>query len=106
VRTNRLSELARLPFTGSFQEYQECFDELVCHTDDLLPYQKADMFIGGLPDHIRVDVELRHPDDLQTTMYLARAYERHAAAAQLPSTPRLSRAPTRFPLPPPPRAPP
>jgi hypothetical protein len=64
------------------------------------------MFISGLPDHIRVDVELCQPDDLQTAMYLARAYERRAAASQLPSTPRLSRAPTCFPLPPPPRAPP
>jgi hypothetical protein len=39
-------------------------------------------------------------------MYLAWAYERRAAASQLPSAPRPSRAPTRFPLPPPPRAPP
>jgi predicted aspartyl protease len=106
VRTNRLSELARLPFTSSVQEYQERFNELVCHTDNLLPHQKVDLFIGGLPDHIRVDVELCHPDDLQTAMYLARAYERRAAASQLPSAPRLSRAPTHFPLPPPPRAPP
>jgi hypothetical protein len=106
VRTNRLSELARLPFTGSDQEYQERFNELVCHTDDFLPHQKADLFIGGLPDHIRVDVELRQPNDLQTAMYLARAYERRAAASQLLSAPRLPRAPTRFLLPPPAHAPP
>jgi hypothetical protein len=102
VRTNRLSELARIPFAGSVQEYQERFNELVCHTDDLLPHQKADLFVGGLPDHIRVDVELRQPDDLQTAMYLARAYERRAAS-QPPTAPRPSRAPSRFPLPPPAR---
>jgi hypothetical protein len=106
LRTNRLSELARLAFTGSVQEYQERFNELVCHTDDLLPHQKADLFIGGLPDHFRVDVELRQQNDLQTAMYLARAYERRAAASQLLSAPRLPGAPTRFLLPPPARAPP
>jgi hypothetical protein len=81
VRTNRLSELAHLPVTGSVQEYQAHFHDLVCHTDDLLPHQKADLFIGGLPDHIRVDVELCHPDDLQTAMYMERAYERRTAAS-------------------------
>jgi hypothetical protein len=106
VRTNRLSELARVPFTGSVQEYQEHFNELVCHTDNLLPHQKADLCIGGLPDHIRVDVELRQLNDLQMTIYLARAYERCVAASQLLSALRPSRAPTRFPLPPPARAPP
>jgi hypothetical protein len=73
--------LARLLFTGSVQEYQERFNELVCHTDDLLPHQKADLFIGGLPDHIRVDVELRQPNDLQTAMHLVWAYEQRATAS-------------------------
>jgi hypothetical protein len=40
------------------------------------------------------------------TIYLARAYEQRVAASQLLSALRPSRAPTRFPLPPPARAPP
>ncbi|KAK1679303.1 hypothetical protein QYE76_040151 [Lolium multiflorum] len=36
---------------------------------------RAELFIGGLPDHIRVDVELQAPRDLQTAMHYARAYE-------------------------------
>ena len=36
--------------------------------------------MGGLPEHIRVDVEMHHPPDLQTAMYYARAYERRTAA--------------------------
>ncbi|SPT19236.1 unnamed protein product [Triticum aestivum] len=37
--------------------------------------QRADHFVGGLPDHIHVDVELRGPQDLQQAMYYARAFE-------------------------------
>jgi len=61
VCSNHLSELARLPWYGIVQEYQERFNALVCHTPELSPLQKADLFVGGLPDHIRVDVELRAP---------------------------------------------
>jgi hypothetical protein len=50
--------------------------------DDLDPRQKAKLFVGGLPEHIRVDVEMRHPLDLQTAMYYARVFERRAAAYQ------------------------
>jgi hypothetical protein len=42
--------------------------------------QRAELFIGGLPDHIRVDVELQTPQDLQTAMHYAHAYERRAKA--------------------------
>jgi hypothetical protein len=44
--------------------------------------QRTELFIGGLPDHIRVDVELQAPQDLQTVMHYARAYERRAQAVQ------------------------
>jgi hypothetical protein len=33
--------------------------------------QKAKLFVGGLPDHIHIDVDLREPSDLQSAMYLA-----------------------------------
>jgi hypothetical protein len=38
------------------------------------------LFVGGLPDHIRVDVEIRSSPDLQTAMYYARAFERRTTA--------------------------
>lgn len=93
ICTNRLSELARLPFTSGVQEYQERFNALVCHNAGLLPRQKAGLFVGGLPDHIRVDVQLQRPQDLQTAMHLARAYELRAAATAPPPPARPPRLP-------------
>jgi hypothetical protein len=48
--------------------------------------------VGGLPDHIRVDVAMRAPQDLPTAMYLARAFELRANAmlAMVPAA-RLGR---------------
>jgi hypothetical protein len=43
--------------------------------------------MGGLPEHIQVDVEMRHPPDLQTAMYYARAFERCATAYQALAAP-------------------
>jgi hypothetical protein len=40
------------------QDYQERFNALVCHMLNLLSIQKADLFIGGPPKHIQVDIEL------------------------------------------------
>ena len=65
----------------------------MCHTPELSPLQKADLFVGGLPDHIRVDVELRAPQDLQTAMYLARSFERRAAATATAPPQRAGRLP-------------
>ena len=42
--------------------------------------QKAQLYVGGLPEHIRVHVEMHHPPDLQTAMYYARAYKHRTAA--------------------------
>jgi hypothetical protein len=39
------------------------------------------LFVVGLPDHIRIVVELREPRDLQSAMYLARAFETRAVAS-------------------------
>jgi len=82
VRGSRLAELGRLTFTGTVQDFADRFQALVCHAPDVSGRQRADLFIGGLPDHIRVDVELREPQDLQSAMYYARAYEQRANAMQ------------------------
>jgi hypothetical protein len=39
---------------------------------------KADLYEGGLQDHILVDVELRDPRDLPTAVYLARLFQLYA----------------------------
>ncbi|WVZ49309.1 hypothetical protein U9M48_000678 [Paspalum notatum var. saurae] len=77
VRDTCLSELARLPFTSTVQDYTERLSSVLCHSRNLLAPQKAELFVGGLPDDIRIDVELWEPRDLQTAMYLAQAIETH-----------------------------
>ena len=60
---------------------------------DLTPHQKADLSVGGLLDHIRIDVELWVPQDLQTAMHLARSFERRAAATATAPLQRAGRLP-------------
>lgn len=81
VGVNHLSELARLPFGGSVDAYQEAFLAKMAHAGTLTPSQQVQLFTGGLPDAIRIDVELQAPEDLQRAMVLARAYERRAMPA-------------------------
>ncbi|KAK1685661.1 hypothetical protein QYE76_046509 [Lolium multiflorum] len=65
----------------------------------------ADLFVGGLPDYIRVDVEMREPRTC-TAMYYARAYEQHAIAMQQVYAQRGSARPALRPAPMPRAAPP
>jgi hypothetical protein len=67
------------------QDFAEQFNALLCHVRNLDNLQKVELFVGGLPDHIRVDVAMRAPQDLPTAMYLARAN------AILAIVPRLGR---------------
>ena len=80
IRESRLAELGRLLFTSTVQDFADRFQALACHASGVTAQQRADLFVGGLLDHIRVDVVLRGPRDLQTAMYYARAFERHAVA--------------------------
>ena len=90
VRGSRLAELGRLPFTSTVQDFADRFQALACHASGVTAQQRADLFVGGLPDHIRVDVELRGPQDLQSAMYYARAFERRAVAIQQESPSRTA----------------
>lgn len=47
IRCNHLPELVRLPFHNTVQDYQERFNELLCHNPQLLPTQKANLFVGA-----------------------------------------------------------
>nr|XP_051196599.1 uncharacterized protein LOC127309928 [Lolium perenne] len=92
IRGSRLAELGRLAFTTTVQDFADRFQALACHAPGVTGQQRAELFIGGLPDHIRVDVELQAPQDLQTAMHYARAYERRAQAVQQAPLARGTRA--------------
>jgi hypothetical protein len=71
------------------QDFAERFNAMLCHARNLDNLQKAKLFVGGHPDHIRVDVAMRAPQDLPTAMYLAWAFELRANAmlAMMPAAP-------------------
>ncbi|XP_066347641.1 uncharacterized protein [Miscanthus floridulus] len=100
----RLVELARLPFLSTVQDYSERYNAVLCHARDLSPRQKAELYVGGLSDQIKVHVEMRTPRDLQSAMYLARAFERCVAVPAPPAPQWGNRPPQRQGLPPLPRA--
>jgi hypothetical protein len=95
LTTNHLAELARLPFTADIAAYLDAFQARMAHAGRLTPYQQAQLFTGGLPDHIRIDVELHDPQDLQRAMRLARAYERRNLVAPLALPAPPARPPRR-----------
>ena len=70
VQGTRLAELARLPFLSTVQDYSERYNAVLCHARDLSPRQKAELYVGGLPEQIKVHVEMRTTRDLQSAMYL------------------------------------
>lgn len=81
------------------QDFADRFQALACHAPGVTALQRAELFVGGLPDHIRVDVEMKGPQDLQTAMYYARAFEQRAQALTRPAAPRGSLLPPRPPPP-------
>jgi hypothetical protein len=91
VRDSRLAELDRLPFRTTVQDFVERFNAILCHARNLDNLQKADLFVGGLLDHISIDVAMRAPQDLPTAMYLARAFELRANAMMPAAPPRSAR---------------
>jgi hypothetical protein len=53
--------LARPQFRGSVADFQEAFLAKMAHAGPLSPEQQVRLFTGGLPEPIRVDVELQAP---------------------------------------------
>jgi hypothetical protein len=86
VMGTHLVELARLPFVSTVQDYSERCNAVLCHARDLSARQKAEFYMGGLPDHIRKQVQMCAPSDLQA-MYLAWALE-DCASTPAPPPPR------------------
>lgn len=60
LRTNHLAELACLPFPANVMTYQESFQARMAHAGRL-PVSIGLAIHGGLPEHIRIDVELHDP---------------------------------------------
>jgi hypothetical protein len=79
------------------QDFTERFNAILCHARNLDNLQKDELFIGGLPDHLRVNVVMRAPQYLPTAMYLARAFELRANAmlAMVPAAPPRSARPVQ-----------
>jgi len=50
LATNHLSDLARLPFDGSVQQYQEAFLARLAHAEPLTPMQQVRLFTGAYPN--------------------------------------------------------
>jgi hypothetical protein len=64
LRTNPLGALARLCFLTTADDYQEHFSSLLCHTSALAPDQQVQLFTAGLPEQIKINVELMNPQNL------------------------------------------
>lgn len=64
ICSNRLGTLARLLLISTVQDYQECFLALLCHAEHLLPSQKVELFMTGLPELIQLEVELHERQDM------------------------------------------
>ncbi|XP_066316099.1 uncharacterized protein [Miscanthus floridulus] len=97
-----LAELGRLSFHSTVQEFADRFQTILAHSRDISTRQKVELFVGGLLEHIRVDVAMRALPDLQSAMFLARAFESRAtatAALQQSPQPRDARPPPRPALP-------
>lgn len=86
VGINHLANLSRLEFHGSVAEYQEAFLSKMAHAGFLSPAQQVQLFTGGLPDALRVDIELQAPQDLHHAMALARAYEKRSSTMMIGSS--------------------
>jgi hypothetical protein len=87
-----LGEQARLPFRTTVDDYQERFWDLLAQTAPLSQEQQVQSFIEGLPDRIKIDVELMAPRDLNQALSLARAYERRSKALDIHPTATPSKA--------------
>lgn len=59
---------------------KKLFKQKMAHAGYMSPTQQVQLFTGGLPEAIKLDVELHAPQDLQSAMALVRGYERSVMA--------------------------
>jgi hypothetical protein len=75
LRGNTLGELIQLKWDTTIADYQNRFLALVNRCTGLSEKQQIDIFIVGLRNPLKTDVELEQPATLDNAMALARAYE-------------------------------
>ncbi|XP_052876295.1 uncharacterized protein LOC128282166 [Gossypium arboreum] len=76
MSNNPLGELANLRQIGTVEEYQRQFQSLQAKTTDLKPRQQVNLFIAGLVEELRIDIEMQQPGNLGVAMNMARTLER------------------------------
>jgi hypothetical protein len=81
------------------EDYQDRFMELLCHVAPLASEQQVQLFTAGLPDLIRIDVELLNPPDLNTALATSWAYERRSQSLPWGHMPVGQRQPRSTPRP-------
>jgi hypothetical protein len=81
VRSNPLGDLSRLQFSGSIENYQDQFLILLAHCEGLREEHQIHLFTAGLPEPLKIDVELQQPPILEDTMNFSRAFARCQNAA-------------------------
>jgi hypothetical protein len=80
-----LGELIQLKRETTVADYQSRFLALVNRCTGLTEKQQIDIFVAGLLNPLKTDVELEKPTTLDDAMTLARAYEsRMAMTADMP----------------------
>jgi hypothetical protein len=76
IQTSQLAEIKHLKQTSTVKDYKKQFLTFVCRCDSLTDEQQVELFIAGLRNPIRTDVDLQYPTSLEAAMSLALAYER------------------------------
>ncbi|KAF3655276.1 hypothetical protein FXO37_16030 [Capsicum annuum] len=75
--SRKTGDLVNLKQTGSVDEYQRRFQELLARGSKYVRIdQQVSLFTTGLIDSIRLDVEMQNPPNLGHAMNLARAFEK------------------------------
>lgn len=54
-----LAELGHLLFHSTVQHFVDRFQTILTHSQDISMHQKAELFVGGLPEHIWVDIVMQ-----------------------------------------------
>ncbi|XP_048537835.1 uncharacterized protein LOC125516432 [Triticum urartu] len=87
VRGSRLAKLGHLPFTSMVQDFADRFQALACHAPGVTALQRPELFIGGLPGHIRVDTtDESEEEPLEDGLGAPALAEPAAAPAPAPAT--------------------
>jgi hypothetical protein len=64
IRSNPLGELKELHRTGTVEDYQRQFLQLLCRCDSLSPTHQMNLFTAGLGEPMTSDVQMQRSADL------------------------------------------